>query len=107
IGSLRVIARTSAMHYQRTDKSLSQIARELHVNTLIQGSVLREGTNVRITAQLLDPGSGTHLWAESYEGDVSHLLELQARIARSVADAIQLRLTPSEQARVAKTYSVG
>src|SRR5262249_43039337 len=70
IGALRVISRTSAMHYKGTRKTLPEIARELNVDTVLEGGVLRSGDHVRITAQLIRTASDQHLWAEEFEGEV-------------------------------------
>jgi TolB-like protein len=76
LGKLRVISRTSAMHYKGTRKTLPEIARELNVDAVIEGAVLRSGNRVRITAQLIRASPETHLWAESYERDPRDVLAL-------------------------------
>lgn len=101
IKALRVISRTSAMQYKGARKSLPQIARELSVDAVIEGSVLRSGKRVRITAQLIHAGSDRHLWAESYERDFRDVLSLQSEIAREIADQVRIILTPEERARLA------
>jgi eukaryotic-like serine/threonine-protein kinase len=106
IGALRVISRTSAMRYKDTDKPLSQIARELNVDALVEGSVLRAGDRVRITAQLIHAATDQHLWAKSYERDLRDILALQSEVARAVADEVQIKLTPQEQARLARSPQV-
>jgi TolB-like protein/tetratricopeptide (TPR) repeat protein len=98
IGSLKVISRTSAMRYKGTDKPLPEIASELGVDAIVEGSVLRAGDRVRISAQLVDVATDQHLWAESYERDMGDVLELQGEVARAVAAGIQITLTPEEQA---------
>lgn len=100
IKALRVISRTSAMQYKAARKSLPQIARELNVNAVMEGSVLRSGERVRITAQLIHASSDQHLWAESYERDFRDILSLQSEIAQQVADQIRIMLTPAERARL-------
>jgi len=100
IGSLRVISRTSAMQYKGVRKSLPVIARELNVDAVIEGSVLRDGHRVRITAQLIHAPNDQHLWAESYERDFRDILSLQSEIARRVADEVRIILTPEERARL-------
>ena len=100
IEKLRVISRTSAMQYKGARKSLPRIARELNVDAVLEGSVLRAGERIRITAQLIHAPSDQHLWAESYERDFSDVLSLQDEIARQVAGQVRIMLTPQEQARL-------
>ena len=82
IGALRVISRTSAMAYKRVHRPLSEIARELNVEAVVEGTVLRSGERVRITAQLIQVPNERHLWAQSYEGDLQDTLALQNSVAR-------------------------
>jgi adenylate cyclase len=97
ISALRVVSRTSVMQYKRVRKPLPEIARELNVDGVIEGSVIREGDRVRITVQLIDARRDHHLWAERYERYVHGILALQNEIARTVAAQIQLELTPEEE----------
>ena len=97
ISQLRVISRTSAMTYKGAHKSLPQIAGELNVDAVIEGSVLRSGDQVRITAQLIQAPADKHLWAQSYEGDVHQTLALQRQVARAIAEEIQVELTSHER----------
>jgi TolB-like protein/Flp pilus assembly protein TadD len=106
IRALRVISRTSAMQYKGVRKSLPQIARELNVDAVIEGSVLREGERVRITTQLIHAAIDQHLWAESYERDFRDILSLQSEIARQVASKIKVIITPEEKARLVTTRPV-
>jgi TolB-like protein len=106
IKALRVISHTSAMQYKGARKSLPQIARELNVDAVIEGSVLRSGDRVRIAAQLIHAISDQHLWAESYERDVRDILSVQSEIARQVANEIRIVLTPEEQARLGSARQV-
>jgi TolB-like protein/predicted Ser/Thr protein kinase len=106
IGSLRVISRTSAMRYKKTDKPLPQIAKELNVDAVIEGSVLRAGDKVRITAQLIGAVPERHLWARSYERDLRDVLSLQSEVARAIADEIKANVTPDVQARLASARPV-
>ncbi|HLN99798.1 MAG TPA: tetratricopeptide repeat protein, partial [Pyrinomonadaceae bacterium] len=106
ISCLKVISRTSAMRYKHTDKSLPQIARELNVQAIVEGSVLRAGNRVRITAQLIDAVNDRHLWAESYEGDLGDILSLQNQVARSIASEIQIKLTPNEQTLLERSNKI-
>jgi TolB-like protein/DNA-binding winged helix-turn-helix (wHTH) protein len=101
IGSLRVISRTSAMRYKRTRKPMEQIARELNVDVVVEGEVLRSRNRVRVTAQLIQTATDRHLWAEIYEHDLRDVLELQGEVAQSIATAIRAKLTPEQHARLA------
>ncbi len=98
ISALRVISRTSVMAYKGARKPLPQIARELNVDAVVEGSVLRSGDQVRITAQLIEASTDKHLWSQSYEGELRNTLALQKRVASAIADQIRINLTPQEQA---------
>jgi TolB-like protein/DNA-binding winged helix-turn-helix (wHTH) protein/Flp pilus assembly protein TadD len=98
ISALRVISRTSVMPYKGVRKPLPQIARELNVDAVVEGTVLRSGKQVRITAQLIQAPADKHLWAQSYEGDVRDTLSLQKKVARAIAEQIRTNLTPHEEA---------
>ena len=102
VSSLRVVSRTSAMRYKGTQKSVPEIARELNVDAVVEGSVEREGDRVRITAQLVQGANDTHLWAKGYERDFRDSLRLQDEVAQAIVDEIQLKLTPQEHARFAR-----
>ena len=102
IGGLRVISRTSAMQYKDAKKPLPQIARELNVDAIMEGSVLRSGSNVRVTAQLIQASPEQHLWAKSYESDLRDVLSLQSQVALSVANEIRVKLTEEEASRLRK-----
>jgi TolB-like protein/Tfp pilus assembly protein PilF len=106
ISSLRVISRTSAMAYLGTRKPAAQIARELGVDALVEGSVVRSGSKVRITAQLIHAASDRHMWAQSYDRELSDVLTVQGEVAREIADRISARLTPQEQAELARPHPV-
>jgi len=106
IGALRVISRTSAMRYKGMQKSLPEIARELNVEAVVEGSVLRSGDRVRINAQLIEPPTQRVLWAESYERDLRDILTLQREVARTIASEIRVKLTPQEQTRLASAGRV-
>jgi TolB-like protein len=99
ISSLRVISRTSAMQYRGVHKPLPQIARELQVEAIIEGTVLRSGDKVRITAQLINAPEDRHMWAQSFEGDLKDVLALQHEVARAIASQIQMKLLPEELIR--------
>src|SRR5271169_465361 len=98
ISALRVISRTSIMVYKGARKPLPQIARELNVDAVVEGTVLRSGDQVRITAQLIEASTDKHLWSQSYEGELRDTLALQNKVARAIADQIRINLTPQEQA---------
>jgi len=106
IGELRVISRTSVMTYKGARRPLPQIARDLNVDAVVEGTVLRSGNQVRITAQLILAADDKHLWARSYEGDLRDTLALQSQVARSIASEIRIELTPNEQAALRSTRRV-
>lgn len=106
ISALRVISRTSAMHYKGTKKSLPQIGRELSVDGVVEGSVTRSGNRVRITAQLLQASTDQHLWAETYERDMSDVLKLQGEMAKTIAQQVRIRLTPQQQSQLSTSAAV-
>jgi serine/threonine-protein kinase len=103
---LGVIARTSMMRYKNTEKSVAEIARELRVDYILEGSVRRAGETVRVTAQLIQVEDQTQLWAESYDREISDVLELQSEVARAVAEEIEIKLTPQEIGRLLATRQV-
>lgn len=106
IPSVRVISRTSVMQYKKVRKPLDQIARELNVAAVVEGTVLRSGSRVRITAQLIQVSEEKHLWARSYEGDLRDVLALQDQVARDIAAEITVRLTPEVQGRLSNSRIV-
>lgn len=106
ISALRVISRTSVMTYKGSTKSLPQIARELNVDAVVEGSVERVKDRVRITAQLIRAQTDQHMWAKGYEGDVSDILTLQENVARAIADEVQIKLTAEELRRLNKPHAV-
>jgi len=99
INALRVLSRTTAMHYKRVRKPLPEVARELQVEGVVEGTVLRSGKRVRICAQLIHAPTDTHLWAESYDRELRDVLALQSQLAQAIAHEIQINLTPQEQAQ--------
>jgi TolB-like protein/DNA-binding winged helix-turn-helix (wHTH) protein/Tfp pilus assembly protein PilF len=101
IRQLRVISRTSAMAYKGTRKPLSEIARDLHVDAVVEGTVLRAGNRVRITAELVQVSTDRHLWAETYESELGNILTLQSQVASAIVNEIRINLTPEEQKRLA------
>ena len=106
ISALRVISRQSVMRYKDTDKPVPEIARELNVDAVVEGSVLRDGERVRIAAQLVQAAPERHLWAESYERDLSDVLALQGEVARAIAREIKVAVTPAEETRLASARPV-
>jgi TolB-like protein/DNA-binding winged helix-turn-helix (wHTH) protein/Tfp pilus assembly protein PilF len=106
IRSLRVISRSTAMAYKGTRKPLSEIARELHVDAVVEGTVLRAGNRVRITAELVQVSTDRHLWADTYESQLGDVLALQNRVSSAIVDEIRINLTPEERNRLAKTPAV-
>jgi TolB-like protein/DNA-binding winged helix-turn-helix (wHTH) protein len=101
IGQVRVISHTSVMPYKAVGKSLGAIAGELNVDAIVEGTVLRSGNRVRVTAQLLGASPERHLWADSYQGDLADVLSLQDRVARSIAREIRVSLAPEQTAHLA------
>jgi TolB-like protein/DNA-binding winged helix-turn-helix (wHTH) protein/Tfp pilus assembly protein PilF len=101
IGALSVVSRTTAMHYKGTAKPVPEIARELNADGVIEGSVLRSGDRVRITAQLIDAHTDRHLWSQSYERDLKEVLALQDEVALAIAGQVRAKLTPREHAQLA------
>jgi TolB-like protein/DNA-binding winged helix-turn-helix (wHTH) protein/Flp pilus assembly protein TadD len=101
IRALRVISKTSAMQYRGKHKTAPEIARELRVEVIVEGSVTRLGDKVRITAQLIDVRGNRYLWAESYSRDLSEILDAQAEVARAIADQISVTVTTAERAQLA------
>jgi TolB-like protein/DNA-binding winged helix-turn-helix (wHTH) protein/Tfp pilus assembly protein PilF len=106
ISAIRVISRTSAMTYKNAHKPLTEIARELNVDAVVEGSVLHSGERVRIVAQLIEVSADKQIWAESYEGDFRDTLALQSRVARSIAQQIRATLNRQEQLALAKSKAV-
>ncbi len=106
ISALRVISRTSVMQYKDSKKSLPQIAKELGVDAVVEGSVMRSGDQVRITAQLIQASTDKHLWAKSYEGDARDVLGLQQQVAHAIADGVKVQLTPQEETRLSASRPV-
>jgi serine/threonine protein kinase/tetratricopeptide (TPR) repeat protein len=106
LGSLRVISRTSVMLFKDSRKPLPEIAKELDVDALLEGSVLRVGSEVQITAQLIDGSSDEHLWADSYKRDLRDVLSMINDVAGTIAGEINATLTPAQTERLAKAHPV-
>jgi TolB-like protein/Flp pilus assembly protein TadD len=102
LGDLRVISRTSVMQYAGTTKAIGQIAGELGVGVVLEGSVQRVGNRVRVQAQLIDAATDEHLWAERYDRDLTDVFAIQSDIAQQIATALQARLTASDRAALAQ-----
>ncbi|MBW2693343.1 MAG: winged helix-turn-helix domain-containing protein [Deltaproteobacteria bacterium] len=103
IGALRVISRTSAMHYKDTRKSLPEIAQELNVDAIIEGSVLRSNDRIRITTQLIDVETDSHLWSQTYDRALSDIFSVQDEIAASVAEALQVALLGADSSPIRRS----
>jgi TolB-like protein/DNA-binding winged helix-turn-helix (wHTH) protein/tetratricopeptide (TPR) repeat protein len=101
VSALRVISQTSSLLYRGTHKPLSQIARELHVDGIVEGSVLRSGNRIRINVQLVQADGQKRIWGQTYERDVRDVLAVQSEVTRAIVDEIRVKLTPGEQARLA------
>ena len=106
VGSLRVISHTSVMQYKGTKKSLPEIGRELKVDAIVEGSVIRSGQRVRVTAQLLQAPTDQHLWAETYDRDLGDVLKLQGEVADAIAQQVRAQLTPNQQAQLRLAHAV-
>jgi len=106
ISALRVISRTSVMRYKGSNKPPPEIAQELHIEGVVGGSVLRSGSRVRITAELVDAASAKDLWARSYERELRDVLILQSEVASAIADEIRVKVTPQERSRMATNQVV-
>jgi TolB-like protein/DNA-binding winged helix-turn-helix (wHTH) protein/Tfp pilus assembly protein PilF len=106
VSGLRVISHTSVEHYRETKRQLPEIARELGVDAIVEGTIVRSGDRVRITAQLIDAYSDQHIWAESYERDFRDVLSLQSEVAQQIANQIGIKLTAGEQRRLTAKHEV-
>jgi TolB-like protein/DNA-binding winged helix-turn-helix (wHTH) protein len=106
IRSLRVISRSTAMAYKGTHKPLPQIASELNADAVVEGTVMRVGNRVRITAELVQVSTDRHLWADTYESQIGDVLTLQNRVSSAIVDEIRINLTPEDKERLAKNPSV-
>jgi eukaryotic-like serine/threonine-protein kinase len=102
VGTLKVISRTSVMRYRKTTKSLREVAGELGVATVVEGTVRRAGTRLRIVAQLIDARTDEHLWAETFDRNLTDVFAIQSEIAEEIAKALAATLTPSERVQLAR-----
>jgi serine/threonine protein kinase/Tfp pilus assembly protein PilF len=100
IGDLRVLSRNAVMGYKKSEKSIQEIARELHVPTILEGSVRRSGTQVHVVAELIDAGSNEDLWAETYDKQLTEIFAIQSTIAHDIASALKTKLSPEEARRI-------
>ena len=106
VSALRVVSRTTAMHYKRIHRPLPEIARELGVSKIVEGTVQHSGGRVRVSARLVEGTADTPLWADSYERDLRDVLSLQSELARALVKEVQVKLTPQEQEQLARTVTV-
>ena len=106
IRQLRVVSRTSSMHFKETQLSVPEICKQLRVDAIVEGSVIREGNHIRVHAQLIRGASDEHFWSETYDRDVKDVLALQADVAQSIAQRVEVTVTGEEQARLAAVRSV-
>jgi len=106
IRDLRVISRTSVMRFKDTQLSVPEIARTLRVDAIVEGSIIREGSRIRVHAQLIRGATDEHIWSEEYPREYRSLLEVQEEVARRIAEQIQISLTPEDRARLASTQPV-
>ena len=97
VHSLLVISRSSIMTFKGTQKRLKEIAGEVNVRYVLEGSVRKAGNNLRITAQLIDAGSDSHIWSEKYNGTLEDVFDIQEKVSRSIVEALKLKLTPQEE----------
>ena len=106
IADLRVVSRTSAMQFKGVSKPLPEIARQLGVDAVVEGTIARSGGRVRISAQLIDAATDRHLWARSYERDLEDVLVLQGEVAAAIAGEIRVRIEPQVQAKLSRERRV-
>lgn len=100
VATLRVVSRTSVIRYKGTRKAMPEIARELNVDTIVEGSVVRSGNRVRVTAQLIEAPTDRHLWANTYDGEIGDVLKLQGEVTESIAQQVRAQLTPQQQTQL-------
>jgi serine/threonine-protein kinase len=106
ISALKIISRTSTLRYRKTEKPVSQVAQELNVDGVIEGSALREGDQVRITVQLVDGRSDRRVWGQTFDRELRGVLALHSQVAREIANQIEVTLTPRDERRLAETRVV-
>ncbi len=106
IHDLRVISRTSVMHYKDTQLSMPEIARTLRVDALVEGSVIREGNRIRVHAQLIRGATDEHFWSETYDRELRDVLALESDVAQSIAGKVEVTVTGKERERLTAVRSV-
>ena len=106
VRALRVVSRTSVVQYEKTDKLLPRIAEDLGVEAVVEGTVMRSGDRVRVTAQLIHAATDRHLWARTYERELRDVLALQAELAAAIAQAVEVKVQPEEQRRLSRPVAV-
>lgn len=106
VATLRVVSRTSVTHYKGTKEVMPEIARELNVDAIVEGSVVRSGNRVRVTAQLIHAPTDRHLWAGTYDRDIGDVLKLQGEVANAIAQQVRAQLTPEQQAQLRSAQAV-
>ena len=106
VSTLRVISRQSVLHFRGTQRTIAEIARQLKADAIVEGSVLRAGGRARITAQLVQVAPEQHLWARSFECEIGDILAIQGDVARAIAEAVQVALTPAEIGRLGRSRRV-
>src|SRR5262249_20484327 len=104
--ALKVISRTSVMRYKGTKKSVPEIAQELGVDAIIEGTIMRAGDRVRISAQLIDASSDSHLWSQTYERNLANILVLQNEVALAITQRINVTATPEQKKQLASAQEV-
>jgi TolB-like protein len=102
VGGLRVISRSSSMQMKGSDRDLKAVASQLNVRYVLGGSVRKAGNAVRVTAQLIDPDTDEHVWADKYSGKLEDVFEIQEQISRRIVDALKVRLSPEEDEKLAE-----
>src|SRR5262249_31663359 len=100
---LKVISRTSVMHYKNSNKNLREIARELGVSVVLEGSVRRAGNRLRIVGQLIDASNDEHIWAETYDRELKDVFDIQSEVAENIAGALRSNLSPVVKGRIDKS----
>src|SRR5208283_3752784 len=106
VSPLRVVSRSSIMQYKGAKKGLPEIARELNVDAIVEGSISRSGHRVRVTAQLIQASTDQHLWAETYDRDLGDILNVQSEVADAIAQQVRAQLTPTERAQLRSAQAV-
>ena len=106
IHDLRVISRTSVMRFKGTKLSLPEIARTLGVDAIVEGSVIRQGSRIRVHAQLIRGSTDEHLWADEYDGELGDVLALESEVAQSIARRVEVKVTGEERARLVASHHV-